>query len=261
MLRRALLAAALLSCAAVARALRSDEARVRPSPHSARFRRSAVVFACVTLRRLRSQAEAFLAQSEEHTSNWAVLVCASRYWFNYRHIANTLSMYRTVKRLGIPDSNIILMLSDDMARLGPNSQPYAFLRAASRAALGGSQAPCGVTLRVAQRRRAALLRLGRRRSAERRVAPLCFRRRATRATPSRATCSTTSCTSWTCALRAARVASPPGPKLRRPFIALPLCSYGQTIEVDYRGYDVTVENFLRVLTGAARGAAAHPCSS
>ena len=29
-----------------------------------------------------------------------------------------------------------------------------------------------------------------------------------------------------------------------------LCSYGQTIEVDYRGYDVTVENFLRVLTGA-----------
>ena len=27
-------------------------------------------------------------------------------------------------------------------------------------------------------------------------------------------------------------------------------SYGQTIEVDYRGYDVTVENFLRVLTGA-----------
>jgi hypothetical protein len=25
-------------------------------------------------------------------------------------------MYRTVKRLGIPDSNIILMLADDMAR-------------------------------------------------------------------------------------------------------------------------------------------------
>lgn len=37
-------------------------------------------------------------------------------WFNYRHIANTLSMYRTVKRLGIPDSNIILMLADDVAR-------------------------------------------------------------------------------------------------------------------------------------------------
>jgi hypothetical protein len=50
-----------------------------------------------------------------HTNNWAVLVCTSRFWFNYRHVANTLSMYRTVKRLGIPDSNIILMLSDDVA--------------------------------------------------------------------------------------------------------------------------------------------------
>ncbi|KDQ32136.1 hypothetical protein PLEOSDRAFT_1062200 [Pleurotus ostreatus PC15] len=50
-----------------------------------------------------------------HTNNWAVLVCASRYWFNYRHMANALGMYRTVKRLGIPDSNIILMLADDAA--------------------------------------------------------------------------------------------------------------------------------------------------
>ncbi|KAI8829165.1 peptidase C13 family-domain-containing protein [Chytridium lagenaria] len=50
-----------------------------------------------------------------HTNNWAVLVCSSRFWFNYRHIANTLSVYRTVKRLGIPDSNIVLMLADDVA--------------------------------------------------------------------------------------------------------------------------------------------------
>lgn len=50
-----------------------------------------------------------------HTNNWAVLVCASRYWFNYRHVANVLSMYRSVKRLGIPDSRIILMVADDMA--------------------------------------------------------------------------------------------------------------------------------------------------
>ncbi|KAB1202577.1 GPI-anchor transamidase [Morella rubra] len=34
-----------------------------------------------------------------HTNNWAVLVCTSRFWFNYRHMANTLSLYRTVKRL------------------------------------------------------------------------------------------------------------------------------------------------------------------
>lgn len=50
-----------------------------------------------------------------HTNNWAVLVCTSKFWFNYRHIANTLGMYRTVKRLGIPDSHIVLMLADDAA--------------------------------------------------------------------------------------------------------------------------------------------------
>jgi len=50
-----------------------------------------------------------------HTNNWAVLVSTSRYWFNYRHAANVLSMYRTVKRLGIPDSQIVLMLAEDIA--------------------------------------------------------------------------------------------------------------------------------------------------
>ncbi|VDN41470.1 unnamed protein product [Gongylonema pulchrum] len=38
-----------------------------------------------------------------HTNNWAVLVCTSRFWFNYRHVANVLSLYHSVKRLGIPD--------------------------------------------------------------------------------------------------------------------------------------------------------------
>ena len=30
----------------------------------------------------------------------------SRFWFNYRHVANVLSVYRSVKRLGIPDSQV-----------------------------------------------------------------------------------------------------------------------------------------------------------
>jgi hypothetical protein len=58
-----------------------------------------------------------------HTSNWAVLVCTSRYWYNYRHVSNTLSFYRTVKRLGIPDSNIILMLAEDAACNPRNPHP------------------------------------------------------------------------------------------------------------------------------------------
>ncbi|KAF4618238.1 hypothetical protein D9613_011613 [Agrocybe pediades] len=115
-----------------------------------------------------------------HTNNWAVLVCSSRYWFNYRHMANALGMfvpswryrhfvtnllckprYRTVKRLGIPDSNIILMLADDASCNSRNKFP-------------GS------------------------------------------------------------------VYANPGRHLDL---------YGDNIEVDYRGYEVTVENFIRVMTG------------
>ncbi|XP_043225858.1 putative GPI-anchor transamidase [Amphibalanus amphitrite] len=58
-----------------------------------------------------------------HTNNWAVLVDASRFWFNYRHVANVLSVYRSVKKLGIPDSHIILMLADDMACNPRNPRP------------------------------------------------------------------------------------------------------------------------------------------
>ncbi|KAK4344621.1 hypothetical protein RND71_034797 [Anisodus tanguticus] len=63
------------------------------------------------------------ATTTMHTNNWAVLVCTSRFWFNYRHMANTLSLYRTVKRLGIPDERIILMLADDMACNARNKYP------------------------------------------------------------------------------------------------------------------------------------------
>ena len=53
--------------------------------------------------------------ASNHTNNWVVLVDTSRFWFNYRHAANALSMYRTVKELGVPDDRIILMLADDVA--------------------------------------------------------------------------------------------------------------------------------------------------
>ncbi|XP_056857328.1 GPI-anchor transamidase isoform X2 [Raphanus sativus] len=96
-----------------------------------------------------------------HTNNWAVLVCTSRFWFNYRHMANTLSLYRTVKRLGIPDERIILMLADDMACNSRNQYP-------------------------------------------------------------------------------AQVFNNENHQINL---------YGDNVEVDYRGYEVTVENFLRVLTG------------
>ncbi|CCF58085.1 hypothetical protein KAFR_0D04370 [Kazachstania africana CBS 2517] len=98
--------------------------------------------------------------SAEHTNNWAVLVSTSRFWFNYRHMANVLSMYRTVKRLGIPDSQIILMLSDDVACNSRNLFPGSVFNNKDHA----------------------------------------------------------------------------------------IDLYGESVEVDYRGYEVTVENFIRLLT-------------
>lgn len=68
---------------------------------------------------LASQADSLV----DHTNNWAVIVDTSRFWFNYRHAANVLSIYRSVKRLGIPDSHIIMMLSDDMACNPRNPRP------------------------------------------------------------------------------------------------------------------------------------------
>ena len=95
-----------------------------------------------------------------HTNNWAVLVSTSRFWFNYRHMANVLSVYRTVKRLGIPDSQIILMLSDDVSCNSRNLFPGAVFNNKDHS----------------------------------------------------------------------------------------IDLYGESVEVDYRGYDVTVENFIRLLT-------------
>lgn len=66
-----------------------------------------------------------------HDNNWAVLVCSSRYWFNYRHIANTLSVYRLVRRLGVPDSRIILMLPEDAACNSRNPRKGAVFGAPS----------------------------------------------------------------------------------------------------------------------------------
>jgi phosphatidylinositol glycan class K len=53
-------------------------------------------------------------KSGNHTANVAIIVSSSRYWFNYRHVANALSIYHLLKRGGITDDNIILMLADDI---------------------------------------------------------------------------------------------------------------------------------------------------
>ncbi|CAL8099209.1 unnamed protein product [Calicophoron daubneyi] len=66
---------------------------------------------------------ALSSASTRHTSNWAVLVDTSLFWFNYRHLSNTLAIYRHIKRLGIPDSRIILMVADDASCNARNPRP------------------------------------------------------------------------------------------------------------------------------------------
>lgn len=39
----------------------------------------------------------------------------SAFWFNYRHASNALSIYTLLKKLGFPDSRILLFLADDAA--------------------------------------------------------------------------------------------------------------------------------------------------
>uniref|UniRef100_G3TPF3 GPI-anchor transamidase n=1 Tax=Loxodonta africana TaxID=9785 RepID=G3TPF3_LOXAF len=116
-------------------------------------------FGSLAISKIEDQAEQLFRSG--HTNNWAVLVCTSRFWFNYRHVANTLSVYRSVKRLGIPDSHIVLMLADDMACNPRNPKPATVFSHKN----------------------------------------------------------------------------------------MELNVYGDDVEVDYRSYEVTVENFLRVLTG------------
>lgn len=61
--------------------------------------------------------------SKSPRNNWAILVSTSKYWYNYRHTANVLSIYRSIKRLGIDDAHIILMLADDTACDARNPWP------------------------------------------------------------------------------------------------------------------------------------------
>jgi legumain len=49
-------------------------------------------------------------------ANWAVLVAGSNGWMNYRHQADVCHAYQILHKNGIPDSNIIVMMYDDLAK-------------------------------------------------------------------------------------------------------------------------------------------------
>lgn len=58
-------------------------------------------------------------------SNWAVILSSSRYWFNYRHASNALSVYQAVRRWGQP-------LLVRAARPAPDRAPVLLPRCPTR---------------------------------------------------------------------------------------------------------------------------------
>jgi legumain len=48
--------------------------------------------------------------------NFAVLVAGSNGWDNYRHQADVCHAYQILHKNGIPDSNIVVMMYDDLAK-------------------------------------------------------------------------------------------------------------------------------------------------
>ncbi|KAL0484459.1 legumain [Acrasis kona] len=55
--------------------------------------------------------------------NWAVLVAGSDGFYNYRHQSDVCHAYQVLKKKGIPDSNIIVFMKDDIANNPQNRHP------------------------------------------------------------------------------------------------------------------------------------------
>lgn len=49
-------------------------------------------------------------------ANFAVLVAGSSGYSNYRHQADVCHAYQILHKYGIPDSNIVVMMYDDIAK-------------------------------------------------------------------------------------------------------------------------------------------------
>ncbi|KAK7070961.1 hypothetical protein SK128_008480 [Halocaridina rubra] len=54
---------------------------------------------------------------------WAVLVAGSSGWFNYRHQADICHAYQILRKHGVPDDHIIVMMYDDIAYNEENPDP------------------------------------------------------------------------------------------------------------------------------------------
>ncbi|MCJ8750417.1 hypothetical protein PDJAM_G00264770 [Pangasius djambal] len=63
-----------------------------------------------------SLALGFPTQETGKGKNWVVLVAGSNGWYNYRHQADVCHAYQIVRKNGIPDEQIVVMMYDDLAQ-------------------------------------------------------------------------------------------------------------------------------------------------
>jgi len=62
----------------------------------------------------------FCATVQAAGQNWAVLVAGSNGYYNYRHQSDICHAYQIFKKNGVPDSNIIVFMYDDIANNAQN---------------------------------------------------------------------------------------------------------------------------------------------
>ena len=65
--------------------------------------------------------------SKWNATIWAVLVAGSNEYYNYRHQADICHAFHVLKDHGIPESNIIVMMYDDIAHNEDNPTPGVIL--------------------------------------------------------------------------------------------------------------------------------------
>lgn len=71
-----------------------------------------LLFATFLLSALAAATSATSASANGDSDTWAVIVNSSKFYLNYRHTANAMAVYHALRRLGLPDSRIILMHAD-----------------------------------------------------------------------------------------------------------------------------------------------------
>mgnify|MGYP003310343397 CR=1 FL=1 len=85
------------------------------------------------------------ANATEH--HWAVIVAGSNSFANYRHQADACHAYQIMKKNGVPESNIILMMYDDIAGNAMNPFPGQVFNKPTAAGVPGVDVYDGCVLR------------------------------------------------------------------------------------------------------------------